>query len=101
MLTAAAVPKYGDPMADRALLEDLSPLARAEAITAPLLVVHGEHDTNVPLGEAHRIVAALRALDRPVEFLELPGEGHVYRRAGSRTALVGTMVRFLAEHLAV
>jgi acetyl esterase/lipase len=98
-IAAAAVPKYGDPVEDRTLLEDLSPLARADRITAPLLVVHGEHDTNVPLGEAHRIVAALRALDRPVEYLELPGEGHVYRRAESRTALVATMVRFLAEHL--
>jgi dipeptidyl aminopeptidase/acylaminoacyl peptidase len=99
-IAAAAVPKYGHPVHDRALLEDLSPLARAEAITAPLLVVHGEHDTNVPLAEAHRIVAALRALGRPVEYLELPGEGHVYRRVESRTALVAAMVRFLAEHLA-
>jgi dipeptidyl aminopeptidase/acylaminoacyl peptidase len=93
------VPKYGDPLHDRELLEDLSPLARADRIEAPLLVVHGEHDTNVPLGEAHRIVAALRALDRPVEYLELPGEGHEYRRAGSRVALLAGTVRFLAEHL--
>jgi dipeptidyl aminopeptidase/acylaminoacyl peptidase len=100
-IAAAAVPKYGDPLADRALLEDLSPLARAGEIRAPLLVVHGEHDTNVPLGEAHRIVGALRALDRPVEYLELPGEGHVYRRVGSRTALVAAMVRFLTAQLGV
>jgi dipeptidyl aminopeptidase/acylaminoacyl peptidase len=99
-IAAAAVPKYGHPLHDRELLEDLSPLARADRIRVPLLVVHGEHDTNVPLGEAHRIVAALRALDRPVEYLELAGEGHVYRRAGSRVALVGALVRFLAGHLA-
>ena len=74
-IAAAAVPKYGDPGDDRLLLEDLSPLNRAEAIGVPLLVVHGEHDTNVPLGEARRIVAALRALDRPVEYLELAGRG--------------------------
>ena len=85
----------------RLLLEDLSPLSRAEAIGVPLLVVHGEHDTNVPLGEAHRIVAALRALDRPVEYLELAGEGHVYRRTESRTALMATMVRFLTTALGV
>jgi dipeptidyl aminopeptidase/acylaminoacyl peptidase len=98
-IAAAAVPKYGHPVEDRELLEDLSPLARADRIDVPLLVVHGEHDTNVPLGEAHRIVAALRALDRPVEYLELPGEGHVYRRAESRTALVAAMVRFLVGAL--
>ena len=41
----------------------------------PLLVVHGELDTNVPIGEAHQIVAALRDLGRPVEYLELDGRG--------------------------
>jgi dipeptidyl aminopeptidase/acylaminoacyl peptidase len=46
---------------DAALLRELSPLHRADRITAPLLVVHGANDTNVPLGEAEQIVAALRA----------------------------------------
>jgi dipeptidyl aminopeptidase/acylaminoacyl peptidase len=98
-IAAAAVSKYGSPEFDRELLEDISPLSRADRIEAPLLVVHGEYDTNVPLGEAHRIVAALRGLGRPVEYLELPGEGHVYRRAESRVRLATTMVRFLAEVL--
>ncbi len=97
---AAAVSKYGHPERDRALLEDISPLGSVERITAPLLVVHGEHDTNVPIGEAHRVVAALRALGRDVDYLELPGEGHEYRRAASRTVLVTAMVDFLAERLA-
>ena len=52
-IAAAAVTKYGDPEQDRALLEDISPLARADRIDVPLLVVHGELDTNVPIGEAH------------------------------------------------
>jgi hypothetical protein len=34
-----------------------------------------------------------------VDYLELAGEGHVYRRAESRTALVAAMVRFLAAQL--
>ena len=92
---AAAVTKYGHPERDRALLEDISPLASADAIDAPLLVVHGEHDTNVPIGEAHQIVARLRELGRPVEYLELAAEGHVYRRADSRKLLAERMVRFL------
>jgi dipeptidyl aminopeptidase/acylaminoacyl peptidase len=96
---AAAVTKYGHPEHDRALLEEISPLRRVEAIDVPLLVVHGELDTNVPLGEARQVVAALRALDRDVEYLELPGEGHDYRRADSRRALLRTVVTFLGAHL--
>jgi dipeptidyl aminopeptidase/acylaminoacyl peptidase len=53
----------------------------------PLLVVHGEHDTNVPVAESRQVVAALRALGPSVEHLDL--EGHVFRRAESRKRLAG------------
>ena len=96
---AAAVSKYGHPERDRALLEEISPLQAAGAIDVPLLVVHGEHDTNVPIGEAQQIVLALREQDRTVQYLELEGEGHDFRRADSRKRLLGTMVRFLARAL--
>ncbi|HEX8509772.1 MAG TPA: S9 family peptidase [Propionibacteriaceae bacterium] len=98
-IAEAAVTKYGHPEHDQALLEDLSPLHRADQITAPLLVVHGEHDTNVPIGEARQIVAALQARGHPVRYLELPGEGHEYRRQSSRALLLTTMVEFLTAEL--
>ncbi len=98
-IAAAAVSKYGHPVVDHDLLADLSPLARAHRITAPLLVVHGQHDTNVPISEAHQIVDALKALNRSVEYLELENEGHEYRHASSRKTLIRTMVSFLSGHL--
>ena len=94
-IAEAATTKYGDPVIDRTLLQELSPLRYNERITAPLLVVHGEHDTNVPLGESLQIVSALRATDRPVEYLQLVGEGHEYRRARSRLELISRMAQFL------
>jgi dipeptidyl aminopeptidase/acylaminoacyl peptidase len=100
-IAAAAVSKYGDPVHDAALLAELSPLARAEAIEVPLLVVHGELDTNVPLNEATQIVDRLRRLGRPVEYLELAGEGHDYRRADSRIALLRGLTTFLSRVLDV
>ena len=98
-IAAAAVSKYGDPDNDAALLAALSPLHAADNIEVPLLVVHGELDTNVPIGEAHQIVAALRELHRPVEYLQLDGEGHEYRRADSRTVLITRVVEFLQRTL--
>ena len=44
-------------------------------------------------------VAALRALDRPVSYLELEGEGHEYRRASSRLTLIETLRTFLTTTL--
>ncbi|WP_375425199.1 S9 family peptidase [uncultured Friedmanniella sp.] len=98
-IAAAAVSKYGDPERDYALLRAISPLHAAANIDVPLLVVHGELDTNVPLGEATQIVAALTALGRPVEYLQLDGEGHEYRRADSRRLLVARMLDFLVPPL--
>ena len=98
-IAAAAVSKYGDPGTDADLLAALSPLARADRITAPLLVVHGELDTNVPIGEARQIVAALQRRGQPVDYLQLAGEGHEYRRADSRRALIGRMLEFLVGRL--
>jgi dipeptidyl aminopeptidase/acylaminoacyl peptidase len=98
-IAAAAVSKYGDPKRDRTLLRAISPLRFAVNINVPLLVVHGELDTNVPIGEARQIVAALQALRRPVEYLQLDGEGHEYRRADSRLRLIATLLDVLTRTL--
>ena len=58
-IAAAAHPKYGHPVSDRELLDQLSPLLRAHALTAPLLLVHGLNDTNVP---PTRVAANVRRL---------------------------------------
>ena len=98
-IAAAAYSKYGHPEEDYVLLEAISPLRAAANIDVPLLVVHGELDTNVPIGEAQQIVAALHALDRPVEYVELAGEGHEYRRAESRRTLIERIREFLVAHV--
>ena len=98
-IAAAAVTKYGHPDHDYTLLRALSPRYAAGNIDVPLLVVHGELDTNVPLGEALQIVGALQELDRPVEYLQLAGEGHEYRRPESRKLLIRAMLDFLGRTL--
>jgi dipeptidyl aminopeptidase/acylaminoacyl peptidase len=98
-IARAAVTKYGDPDRDASLLAQLSPLPHAESIRVPLLVVHGEHDTNVPVSEALQIVNALRALGRDVDYLELEGEGHEFRRASSRLRLLDAVTSFLSGAL--
>ena len=53
-IAAAAVGKYGDPVADAELLRDLSPITRIDRLRAPLLIVHGENDSNVPVDRGRR-----------------------------------------------
>jgi dipeptidyl aminopeptidase/acylaminoacyl peptidase len=60
-----------------------SPLRRVAEITAPLMIVHSENDLRCPIQQAEELFMALKILDRPVEFIRFPGEGHYLTRNGS------------------
>ncbi|MGZ8750463.1 MAG: S9 family peptidase [Pseudonocardia sp.] len=98
-IAAAAVTKYGDPQADAALLHELSPIHSVDRITAPLLVVHGAYDTNVPIVEAEQIVEALRDRGASPGFLLFDDEGHEVHSTENRVLFVREVVRWVAGHL--
>jgi dipeptidyl aminopeptidase/acylaminoacyl peptidase len=58
-------------------------------------------DTNVPVNEGRQVVAALEALGREVDYLELEGEGHEYRSRASRQLLMVRMAEFLIGALEI
>lgn len=80
---------YGDPAdpAQRAEMLANSPISHLDRVTAPLLVVHGANDVRVLRQDSDEVVAALRALGRPVQYLSFPDEGHSVRRWRNRLAL--------------
>ena len=94
-IAAAAYPKYGHPVSDRDLLEQLSPLPRAEAITAPLLLVHGLNDTNVPPTESQQMCEALSAMGRRAEMLSFDDDGHEIDKRENRAVLRDAMRSWL------
>ncbi|MGH3885815.1 MAG: S9 family peptidase [Pseudonocardiaceae bacterium] len=98
-IAAAAVTRYGDPYRDAELLRELSPIHRIGQLSAPLLVVHGGQDTNVPLIEAEQLVAALRDRGASPGYLVLPDEGHEILGATNRAVFVGEVVHWLVRHL--
>jgi dipeptidyl aminopeptidase/acylaminoacyl peptidase len=53
-----------------------SPVAAVDARTAPALILHGEQDQCVPLGQAHELHYALRAAGVETELVVYPREGH-------------------------
>ena len=53
-----------------------SPLYHADKITTPLLLIHGNADTNVPVGESHYMYTALKLLGKEVELVEFNGQDH-------------------------
>jgi len=80
------------------IFEDASPQCRVNPDAPPFFVVHGTHDTLVPVAEARRFVEALRATSKaPVLYAELPYTQHAFDVLPSvRSAhAVAAVVRFL------
>jgi dipeptidyl aminopeptidase/acylaminoacyl peptidase len=98
-IATAAVTKYGDPREHAGLLRELSPIHSVDRITAPLLVVHGTYDTNVPMIEAEQIVAALRERGASPGFLLFDDEGHEVHSIANRVLFVREVVRWVTGHL--
>ena len=93
--------RVGDPddPADRERLMAQSPFFHAEAIKAPLLIIQGANDPRVKKAESEQIVVALRDLERPVQYLLAPDEGHGFAGRENRLAMFAEIERFLAAHL--
>jgi dipeptidyl aminopeptidase/acylaminoacyl peptidase len=68
----------GDPAIpeDREEMAQKSPLSHAREIVRPVLVIHGVRDVRVRVDQADRMVAALRAAGKQVEYLRIPDMGH-------------------------
>lgn len=98
-VAAVATSKYGDPHTDAALLGDLSPLRRFHHLRAPLLVVHGANDRNVPVSESRQAVAAARERGVEAELMLFADEGHEIARPEGRLRFVTAVVDFLTRHL--
>jgi dipeptidyl aminopeptidase/acylaminoacyl peptidase len=98
-IAVAAYSEYGHPERDAELLRSLSPIHRFDALRAPVLVVHGETDSNVPLEEAEQVVAAARARGVPVEYLLFREEGHELYRVRNKEVFVERTVAWLTAWL--
>jgi len=68
---------------DAASYWQASPLRLVPQITAPLAIVHSEEDRRCSIGQAEELFMALKLLDREVELIRFPGEGHELTRSGS------------------
>lgn len=70
------------PWEDVEVLWQYSPLAFAEQIETPLLILHSDLDYRVPVPVGEELFAALKRLRREVVFVRYPREGHELSRSG-------------------
>lgn len=68
----------GDPNVpkDLAKMKDRSPMQHVDLLRAPLLLTHGSQDWRVPVDESRQFAEAARAQKKPVQYVEIDGQGH-------------------------
>jgi dipeptidyl aminopeptidase/acylaminoacyl peptidase len=93
--------EYGDERDPemRSFLERVSPLANAEKIKTPILVVQGQNDPRVPLTEAEQIVAAVKRNKTPVWYVIGKNEGHGFAKKPNQDYLQAVEVLFWKRYL--
>ena len=62
------------------------PIDQDVSDSPPFLLVHGTRDTLVPIGEAAQFAQVLRAGDRPVDVVPVPGAEHAFDAVSSTTS---------------
>lgn len=87
------------PWEDTATYRDASPISTVGAISAPVLIQHGESDDRVPPANAHALHRALKMLDRRVELSQFDGQGHYFSSPGARLAAAEQNRRWFDELL--
>ena len=87
------------PWSHRQLYVDQSPLFNADKIHTPLLLLHGNADTNVPLIESLQMFTALKLLGRDVALVEVTGENHHILDYTKREKWLATQMAWFAKWL--
>jgi len=109
----STIPPYWAPMVElfakrvgdlrteegKKLLEERSPLHRADRIRRPLLIGQGANDPRVKQAESDQIVSAMQEKGIPVTYVLYPDEGHGFGRPENRMSFNAVAEAFLARHL--
>jgi dipeptidyl aminopeptidase/acylaminoacyl peptidase len=90
---------FGDPLTRPERYLSSSPHRQAASIRTPMLVVHGDKDYRVPIGEALALWNDLNRFEVPAKFLYFPDEGHWVLKPNNAKVWYSTVLAFLAHHV--
>jgi dienelactone hydrolase len=90
----------GDRFGDPVLRDSITPAARAAELGMPILMIHGDEDTTVPVDQM-RLMRNGLAQNQDVGFVFLEGEDHYLGSVAARTRLLQESGDFLQQHLPV
>jgi dipeptidyl aminopeptidase/acylaminoacyl peptidase len=80
------------------VLASISPIQHVDAVTAPVLLIHGRDDTVVPYEQSQRMYDALQSHHKDVQLVTLQKEDHWLSRSDTRMQMLEATVAFLRAH---
>jgi dipeptidyl aminopeptidase/acylaminoacyl peptidase len=93
------VMEWGLPEDNPQGYERNSPHRHANAIRTPMLVIHGDKDYRVPIGEGLALWFDLVRREVPAKLLYFPNEGHWVLTPGNQKLWYETVSAFLDHHV--
>jgi dipeptidyl aminopeptidase/acylaminoacyl peptidase len=89
----------GDPVKNKALWEDRSPINFVDRIKAPLLLLAGGNDPRCPKSEAQQVSDAIKKRGGVVEFKIYENEGHGFARVENQIDAYKRVADFLKKYV--
>jgi dipeptidyl aminopeptidase/acylaminoacyl peptidase len=90
---------FGDPLTGSEMYDKNSPHRHIAQVRTPMLVIHGNKDYRVPVGEALRLWSDLSRNGAEAKFLYFPDENHWILTPGNARIWYETVFAFLAHHV--
>ena len=89
----------GDPVEDREMLIERSPITYLDNLRCPILVMQGAEDPRMPKVVSDQLVERLREMGREVEYIVQEDEGHGSSKSGNRLGELHAITRWLERYL--
>ncbi len=89
----------GDPVKNKALYEDRSPIHFIGNVKAPLFLLAGGHDPRCPKEEAQQVVDSIQKRGGTVEYKFYENEGHGFARVENQIDAYSRVASFLKAHV--
>ncbi len=93
-----AIATMGDPMKDKELLKDRSPIYFVDRIKAPVLLLAGGKDPRCPPTEAEQVASAIKKRNGTVDFKVYENEGHGFSRVENQIDAITRVGEFLKKY---
>jgi len=91
--------RIGDLSKDADQIEATSPAMQAAHVKCPILLMHGENDTTVPIEQSEIMADWLKAKGKPFSFVRFKGDDHYLQLAETRQVMLTEIEKFLEANI--